>query len=278
MDSSFVFQPNLVYGLGAVIIVSLISLVGAGLFFISKEKSAKVIPYLVSLAIGALLGDAILHLLPEAFEGAGSIRLFIVAVLAGFGIFYLLENVLHWHHSHDGDEKHHGHGQHIGAMITVADGLHNLIDGVIIALGFLISREVGLATTIAVILHEIPQEISDMGLLIYAGWSRKKALIVNFLSGCTAIVGFLAVFLLDAHSFKIESWLPYLLALAAGGFIYVAVIDLIPNLHAKSHRGHAHGCDDDGHPHGAEGKGSFWRHVPMMVLGFGIMALLLVLE
>lgn len=262
MEASFVFQPNLLYGLGAVIIVSLISFVGAALFFLSKEKSSKIIPYLVSLAIGALLGDALLHLLPEGLETAASPAIFGFCLLGGFAIFYILENVLHWHHSHDGEEDSHDHGHHIGSMITIADGLHNFIDGVIIALGFLISKEVGLATTIAVILHEIPQEISDMGLLMYGGWSRAKALIVNFLSGCTAIVGFLVVFLLDARSLRIESWLPYMLALAAGGFLYIAIIDLIPDLQAKN----------------KDKKGAFLRHVPMMVLGFAIMVLLLVLE
>lgn len=262
MGISFVFHPNLIYGLGAVIVVSLISFVGAALFFLSKEKSAKIIPYLVSLAIGALLGDALLHLLPEGLETAASPAIFGFCLLGGFAVFYILENVLHWHHSHDGEEDSHDHGRHVGGMITAADGLHNFIDGVIIALGFLISREVGIATTIAVILHEIPQEISDMGLLMYGGWSRAKALIVNFLSGCTAIVGFLAVFLMDAHSFTIDSVLPYMLAIAAGGFLYVAIIDLIPDLQSKN----------------KETKGAFLKHVPMMVVGFGIMVLLLVLE
>ncbi len=261
MESSFVFQPNLIYGLLAVIIVSLISFVGGYFFFLSKEKSDKVIPYLVSLAIGALLGDSLLHLLPESYRNSASLGLFAVCVLAGFAVFYVLEHVLHWHHSHDGDEDHHDHGRSIGSMITVADGLHNFIDGIIIGLGFLVSIEVGMATTLAVILHEIPQEISDMGLLMYAGWSRAKSLMVNFLSGCTAIVGFLVVFLLDARSYGdiLGSSLPYMLAVAGGGLLYVAIIDLIPEVRQKN-------------------KGTFLRHVPMMVLGFALMAILLILE
>jgi zinc and cadmium transporter len=264
MGSSFVFHPNLIYGLVWVIIVSLISFVGIFFFFLSKSKSDKIIPYLVCLAIGALLGDALIHLLPEAFAdgaagGSGSLILVIVSLVAGFGIFYALEHVLHWHHAHDGDEERHGHGHHVGGMITAADGLHNFIDGIIIGLGFLISREVGLATTLAVILHEIPQEISDMGLLIFAGWSRTKSLIVNFLSGCTAILGFLAVFLLDAHSVRIDVYLPYLLAAAAGGFLYIAIIDLIPDLRTRD-------------------KAAFWRHVPMIVVGIVIMIALRLFE
>lgn len=261
MESSFVFQPNLIYGLLAVVLVSLISFVGGYVFFLSKEKSARIIPYLVSLAIGALLGDSLLHLLPEAFADSVSVGAFALSLVAGFAIFYALENVLHWHHSHDGDEEHHDHGRHVGGMITAADGLHNFIDGIIIGLGFLISIEVGIATTVAVILHEIPQEISDMGLLMYAGWSRTKALVVNFLSGCTAIIGFLAVFLLEARSYSVDSVLPYLLAVAGGGFLYIAIIDLIPEIGRKN-----------------EGKGGFFRHVLIMIAGFAIMALLLVLE
>lgn len=264
MVNSFVFHPNLIPGLLAVLIVSLISFVGGYVFFMSKEKSAKLIPYLVSLAIGALIGDSLLHLLPEAYEGIASFGAFAACLLGGFGIFYILENVLHWHHSHDGDEEKHGHGRHVGGMITVADGLHNFIDGIIIALGFLIGVEVGIATTVAVILHEIPQEISDMGLLMYAGWSRTKAMVVNFLSGCAAILGFLLVFELDARAYgaAIDSALPYLLAIAGGGLLYVAIIDLIPSLKAEN-QGQ---------------KGAFMRHVPVMAIGFVLMALLLVLE
>ncbi len=259
MESSFVFQPNLPYGLLAVLIVSLVSFVGGYVFFLSKERAAKLIPYLVSLAIGALLGDSLLHLLPEAYADASSLGAFWACLFGGFGMFYALENVLHWHHSHDGDEEHHGHGRHVGGMITIADSLHNFIDGIIIGLGFLIGVEIGIATAIAVILHEVPQEISDMGLLMYAGWSRSKALVVNFLSGCAAILGLLLVFLLDARSYDIGAALPYLLAVAGGGFLYIAIIDLIPDLRERD-------------------KGAFWKHVPMMILGFAIMAALLVLE
>ncbi len=264
MGSSFFFEPNLIYGLLAVVIVSLVSLVGGYVFFLSKEKSAKIIPYLVSLAIGALIGDSLLHLLPEAYADSSSVGLFAISLIAGFGFFYLLENVLHWHHSHDGNEEGHSHGKHVGGMITAADGLHNLIDGMIIALGFLVSVEVGIATTLAVVMHEIPQEISDMGLLMYAGWSRVKALVVNFLTGCTAIIGFLVVFLLDARSYgdMIDSALPYLLAVAGGGFLYIAIIDLIPEVKRGD----------------AVYGGSFLRHVMVMVLGFAIMAALLLLE
>jgi zinc and cadmium transporter len=267
MESSsdfFVFHPNLMAGLMAVIVVSLISFVGAYVFFLSKEKSSKIIPYLVSLAIGALLGDSLLHLLPEAYADSASFGLFAISLLAGFGIFYALEHALHWHHSHDGDEEHHDHGQHVGGMITAADGLHNFIDGIIIGLGFLISVEVGIATTLAVILHEIPQEISDMGLLMYAGWAKGRALVVNFLSGCTAILGFLLVFLLDARAYGdvINSALPYLLSVAGGGFLYIAIIDLIPDLKAKN----------------IDQKGAFWGHMPMMVLGFAVMVVLKVFE
>lgn len=263
-------EISFVYGLAAIIITSLVSFIGGLLFVISKEKLKKVLPYLVSLSAGALIGDALIHLLPEAFEGAtegvaggifgslagGYVGIF---VLVGFFMFLALEYGLHWHHSHDNDEESHSHGNHISVLITIADGVHNFIDGIIIAIGFSIGVEVGIATTIAVILHEIPQEIGDIGLLIYGGWSKKKALFFNFLSACTAIVGFLLVWALRNYSNIFEQYLPYFLATAAGGFIYIACADLIPEL-KRNH------------------SDNFIKHILVILGGIIAMALLLLLE
>jgi len=224
-----------IYGLLSIVLVSALSLIGGLLFFVSKEKLKKALPFLVSLSAGALIGDAALHLLPEAFEEAGSGTMVGISLLIGFFIFLLLEHVLHWHHSHDGEEEHHDHGNHIGAMVSIADAIHNFIDGVIIALGFSLGVEVGIATTIAVILHEVPQEIGDMGLMMYAGWSKFKALFVNFISACFAILGFGLVVVFERTTDFFEVYLPYLLAIAAGGFLYIAVADLIPELR-RNHR------------------------------------------
>ncbi len=229
------------YGFISIVVVSLISFVGGALFLISREKLSRILPYLVSLSVGALLGDAALHLLPEAFESAASATWVGVSILIGFFIFLLLEHGLHWHHSHGENEEEHDHGHHIGPLVTIADSVHNFIDGIIIALGFSLGIEIGIATTIAVILHEVPQEIGDIGLLMYAGWSKRKALFFNFISACAAILGFLVVFLFEKSSHLFTNYLPYLLAVAAGGFIYIAGADLIPELrrnHRKAFAGH----------------------------------------
>lgn len=255
-------EISFVYGLISIIVTSLVSFIGGLLFVISKEKLKKVLPYLVSLSAGALIGDALIHLLPEAFEGAGGafaggyVGIF---VLVGFFMFLALEYGLHWHHSHDNDEESHDHGNHISVLVTVADGIHNFIDGIIIAIGFSLGVEVGIATTVAVILHEIPQEIGDIGLLIYGGWSKKKALFFNFISSCAAILGFMLVWSLRNYSDIFEQYLPYFLATAAGGFIYISCADLIPEL-KRNH------------------KENFIKHILVILGGIIAMALLLLLE
>ncbi len=222
-------------GIGSIALVSLISFVGGLFFLISKQKISRLLPYMVSLSVGALLGDSFIHLLPAAFESAPTASFVGFSIIAGFFFFLILEHGLHWHHSHGEDEHAHDHGSHIGPMITIADSLHNFIDGIIIALGFGVSVEVGIATTVAVILHEIPQEIGDMGLLVYAGWSKFKALVFNFISDCAAILGYFLVYIFSAQSIWFEASMPYLLAFAAGGFIYIAGADLIPELR-RNHR------------------------------------------
>lgn len=244
---------------GSIVLVSLISFVGGVIFLFSKSWLNKVLPYLVSLSIGALLGDAFVHLLPEAFASAGLPVYVSLSVLSGFFLFLILEHGLHWHHSHGEEEHTHDHGTHIGPMITIADGVHNFIDGIIIALGFLVSIEAGIATTIAVVLHEIPQEIGDMGLLVYAGWSRAKALFFNFLSGCTSILGFALVYIYAGYSYSFNVYMPYLLAFAAGGFIYIAGADLIPELR-RNHRS------------------QFIKHIIVILVGIFAMFGLLLLE
>ncbi len=258
-------EISFVYGLISIIVTSLVSFIGGLLFIISKEKLKKVLPYLVSLSAGALIGDATIHLLPEAFEGSGGLTggfaggYVGIFVLVGFFMFLALEYGLHWHHSHDGEEESHDHGNHIGTLVTIADGIHNFIDGIIIAIGFSLGIEVGIATTIAVILHEIPQEIGDIGLLIYGGWSKKKALFFNFISSCAAIGGFLLVAYFQNYSDIFEQYLPYFLATAAGGFIYIACADLIPELKRN------HSKD-------------FIKHIMVILGGIIAMALLLLLE
>lgn len=213
------------YSLLAVAIVSLVSLVGVFTLSINEERLRRNIFFFVSLAVGALLGDAFIHIIPEAFEsGISSVTLSIL-IIAGILIFFVIEKFLHWHHHGEDTQDNHIHP--VGRLILVSDAVHNLIDGLIIGASFMVSLPVGIATTIAVILHEIPQEIGDFGVLIHSGYSKKKALWLNFLSALFAIAGVLLSFILKE---SIESFASYALPIAAGGFIYIAMADLIPEL------------------------------------------------
>jgi len=213
------------YTLSSVIIVSLLSFVGVLSLAISLEKLKKLTMLLVSLSAGTLLGGAILHLLPEVIEENGSNIQIWLWFLAGIIIFFILEKIICWRHCHIPTSNEHPHP--LGMMNLIGDGLHNFIDGIIIAGSFLISIQLGIATTIAVIAHEIPQEIGDFGVLIHAGYSRAKALFLNFLTALTAILG---AGLTLTVGMQLENFSTYIIPLTAGGFIYIATADLIPEL------------------------------------------------
>ncbi|OGI68076.1 hypothetical protein A2738_02725 [Candidatus Nomurabacteria bacterium RIFCSPHIGHO2_01_FULL_42_15] len=214
-----------IFALASVVVVSLVSLVGIlGLSF-RKDLLEKYIFIFISLAVGALLGDAFIHLIPEAFESANPLLVSIL-IVAGILLFFVLEKFLHWHHHGDDTEKNHVHP--MGKLILISDGVHNFIDGVIIGTSFMISIPIGLATTLAVILHEIPQEIGDFAVLLHAGYHKTRALFLNFLSALLAIVGVIVALLLGE---VVQSFVTYFLPIAAGGFIYVAIADLMPELH-----------------------------------------------
>lgn len=208
----------------SVIIVSLVSLVGVFTLSLKEQVLRKYLFILVSLAVGALLGDAFIHLIPESFEEISDPTMVALAVIFGILIFFVLEKFLHWHHHDLPDNSPHP----LGKLVLVSDGVHNLIDGMIIGASFMISPEIGIATTLAVILHEIPQEIGDFGVLLHAGYSKSKALWLNFVSALLAIVGVLLVVVLGEAT---ESFSLWLLPITAGGFIYIAMSDLIPELH-----------------------------------------------
>lgn len=218
----------------AVIGVSLISLIG---LFLVPERAVRMrslLLFFIGIAIGALLGDSFIHLIPEALEELGGLNTGLW-VLGGLGVFFVFEKFLHWHHHHElhmgiRDECH-DCDEHIapfGKLIIAADALHNIMDGIIIAAGFLVSLEAGIATMIAVALHEIPQEVGDFGALLHAGFSRMRALAMNFASALSALVGAAAVFAVGG---AFENIVPVLSALTAGSFIYIAVADLLPELH-----------------------------------------------
>jgi zinc and cadmium transporter len=203
------------------IINGLLAFVGAIFFFIFKKNLNKILIFLVSFTTGALLGGAFFHFIPEALGEISVISVSLLVVL-GFFIFLILERVVHWHHCHDGKcEKH-----PFTFLILYGDGLHNFIDGLIIAGSFLISIPFGIITSLLIMSHELPQEIGDFGVLVYGGFSRGKALLYNFLSQLTAVLGgLLGFFFLQSGEYIV-----YILPVAAGGFIYIAVADLIPEI------------------------------------------------
>jgi len=209
--------------IAATTVISLIAFVGILTFFLRKELLERALLILVALSTGALLGGAFLHLIPETIaQLGGGIDIFLVLLL-GFSIFFILEQFLQWHHHHSAV---HG-AKPFSYLILISDGVHNFIDGLIIAASFVTSYQIGIVTTLAVALHEIPQELGDFGVLVYGGFSRKRALIFNFISALTAIVGGIAGYF--AYSIM-HDYIVYLLPFAAGNFIYIAAADLIPEI------------------------------------------------
>jgi len=194
---------------------------GGILYLILKKNLNKILIILVSSTTGALLGGAFFHFIPEAL---GEIYIINVSLLVVFGfiIFLILERIVHWHHCHDGKcEKH-----PFTFLLLYGDALHNFIDGIIIAGSFLISIPFGIVTSLLIMSHELPQEIGDFGVLVYGGFSKSRALFYNFLSQLTAVLGgLLGFFFLQSGEYII-----YILPIAAGGFIYIAVADLIPEI------------------------------------------------
>jgi zinc and cadmium transporter len=213
------------YTILSVIIVSLASLIGVLGLALKENTLRKIIIYLVSFSAGALFGGAFIHLLPEAFRESNAMMVS-TGVLSGIVIFFVVEKVIHWRHCHMPTNKHHLHP--VGILNLIGDGVHNFIDGLVMAAAYLTSIPLGIVTTLAVLLHEIPQELGDFGVLLHAGFTKKKALWFNLLSALTAIIGAVAGLIIGAYSQSIKL---FLLPFAAGGFIYIAGADLIPELH-----------------------------------------------
>lgn len=216
-----------IYTLASVLVVSLISLIGLFTFAIKTEKLQKIIIYLISFSAGALLGDAFLHLLPEIIKQGFKIELSIL-ILAGIVLFFSIEKFVHWQHCHMPITKSHVHS--FAIVNLIGDGFHNFLDGLIIGASYLVSIPAGLATTLAVLIHEIPQEIGDFGILLHGGYSKKKALLMNFISALVAVIGAIAALLLSKYLTGMEK---IITSLAIGGFIYIAGSDLIPELHKE---------------------------------------------
>jgi zinc and cadmium transporter len=199
----------------------LLGLTGIFSYFISKDSLHKMIIFLVSLATGSLIGGALFHFIPEAF-GEMPIGIIILATAAGAALFFIMEKLLYWHHCHNS-----GQCEHIYTyFILYGDAVHNFVDGLIIAGSFLISTHLGIITSLLVMIHELPQEIGDFGVLVHGGFSRGKAIFYNFLAQLTAILGgILGFFFLSLKENAV-----YILPVAAGGFLYIAIADLIPEI------------------------------------------------
>jgi zinc and cadmium transporter len=261
--------PVAVYAIGSVLLVSLVSLAGVFTLSLGQARLERMIFLLVAFAAGAMLAGALIHLIPRAYAQLGDGPLTGGLVLAGVLSFFVLEKFLHWRHQHGAPEaiegatghapghSHghaHGHAEPFATMNLVGDAAHNLVDGMIVAAAYLVSVPAGVVTTLAVMFHEIPQEIGDFGVLVYGGYSPRRALLYNFLSGLTAVLGAVVALVLGT---RVEGFADYLLPVTAGAFLYVAGSDLIPELNRRHSQSAAKSAGQ----------------LVMMVLGAGVMLL-----
>lgn len=220
---------TLVVAIIAVVLVSLMSLVGALTLILNKNVISKIIHLLVPLAVGSLVGGAALHLLPESVEAFGGFTLEVSGYfMGGILAFWVIEKFVFWHHCHHD----HSAKYKIGYMNLIGDGFHNFLDGVVIAGAFVSDFHLGVATTIAVVLHEIPQELGDFGVLLHSGFSYGKALFLNLVSGFVALLGVLLVFVMS--DVMVANFVQTIVPFTAGGFLYIALSDIIPELHKET--------------------------------------------
>lgn len=216
---------NFIWALAASIAVSLISLIGIFSLLFKEARLNKILILLIGFSAGGLIGGAFLHLLPEALEQAKSQVVFSYLIL-GFIAFFILEKYLHWRHCHEGVCAVHT----FTYLNLIGDSIHNFTDGLIIGASFIVSIRFGIVTTLAIILHEIPQEIGDFGVLVYGGFNKFKALYYNFITALTCVLGTVVGYFITAH---IRDFSVFLLPFTAGGFIYIAACDLVPELHKQ---------------------------------------------
>ena len=205
------------------VIDGLLGLVGVFSFFIKKKSLNKILLVLVAFATGALLGGALFHLIQESIQKL-SIFITLILTFAGFGLFFLVEKLLHWHYCKEGhcDDTEHAYTY----LVLIGSSIHNFIDGLIIAGSFIISIPLGIVTSILIIVHEIPHEIGNFGVLVYGGMRRGKAIVLDFLIQLTAIIGGLAGY----YFLSLNKYVSILLPLAAGGFLYITIFDLFPEI------------------------------------------------
>ena len=221
------------YAIGSVVLVSLVSLIGLFTISFSVEKLKNILFILVAFAAGSLIGDVFFHLLPEYIEMGEFTVISSSLIIVGIVTMLFIEKFIHWHHCHHVSSLEHAHP--FAIMNLIGDAFHNFLDGLIVGASYLVSIPVGIATTIAVVLHEIPQEISDFGVLLQGGFKKTKALMFNFLSALTAVLGVVLALILNELMGGLEK---ILIPFTIGAFIYIAGTDLIPEIHKelKVHR------------------------------------------
>lgn len=242
------------YTMGSVIFISLVALIAAIPFFLKKEVSKKTLLVLLSVSVGALLASVFMHFIPEINEHGYHMETAIF-ILVGFMMLFIVEKFVHYHHSKKIEHKDHAHGHayHLAAVNLIGDGLHNFLDGLVVAGAYVSSIPLGIAATISIVFHEVPQEIADLGVLLYSGMSKKKAIFFNLLSATTAIIGAVIGIMLSG---LIEGFTHFILPFAAGNFIYIAASNLLPELHRNCHL-----------------RESF-IHIGSIILGIAIMAVI----
>ena len=216
----------LLYSLVSVLFVSIISLLGVLTFSLKEEALKKTLLYFVSFSAGGLFGDAFIHLIPEAVGANGFGVHISLGILFGIIISFSVETFLKWRHCHIPTSQEHPHS--FVYMNLLGDAVHNFLDGLLIGGSYLSSTQLGIATTVAVVFHEIPQEIGDFGVLLYGGLDKSRALFFNFVTALAAVIGVIAALILGVIT---QGFTPLLIPFAAGNFIYIAGTDLIPELH-----------------------------------------------
>ena len=216
------------YAIISVIIVSLISVFMAIPLLMKKKVSKNLLLFLLSISVGVLLATVFLNFLPEILhEHYTSVTA--LTILLGFMLMFILEKFVHWHHNKNcADECGHAHAYNLAPINLIGDGVHNFIDGLVIAGAYAVNITIGITATISIIFHEIPQEIADFGVLLYSGLTKKKALIFNFLSAATAIAGTIVGIILIG---RLHGFTDFIIPFAAGNFLYIAASNLLPQLH-----------------------------------------------
>ena len=219
-------MAQVLYIFASVFLVSAISLIGAVTLAIRKKMLQAMMSVFIAFASGTMLSAAFMHILPEAFHSVGEAAS--TLALVGILLFFFIEKFIHWHHC--GKEE--CHIRPAAYLNLIGDGVHNFTDGVMIAAAYLTNTQIGIVTTAAIALHEIPQELGDFSVLIHSGMKPKKALLYNFISSLTAVAGAIAGYLFLP---EVQAQIPYVLAAGAGGLIYIATADLMPELHKDLH-------------------------------------------